>query len=299
MKKIFTAFFAIVSLASFAQQPILVTMESLGAKDNFRNSFTVDIPDVSLKDVERDWLRTVGKRAKGNASVVNGEHIQGGAVNKNISPEPFTVYSKLIETSAGVRVIAWLGQDSIVSSPGMTNANQDLAVQKFMGDFAMSAYCEALEEELKTEQHKLRDFEREMSKAIKSEEKSIKTIMKNERSNDKDNAAIATNKRKIQMTIERITEQKEMVNLTAADPNANKGAKKTLATLEDKKKDLQKENEKTVKDIDNRNKEMRAAKREEDAAQQVYETKLALVESQREVVNAIKLKVAAISSKLK
>jgi len=299
MKKLFFLLLTISSFTVFAQQPLLVTMDSIKSNDNLRNSFTVDIPKVSLKDVERDWLKTVGKRATGEESVVNGENIQKGAVNKNISSEPFTLYSKLIETTAGVRITVWLAQNNIVSASGMANANQDLAVQKFMRDFALSAYREALEEELKTEEHKLRDLEKDMSKAVKSEEKLNKDMQKNERCNEKDEEAIATNKREIQRIIDKITEQKKMVDLTAADPNANKGAKKTLDNLEDKKKDLQKHNEKTSEDIEDRNKEMRATEREKNAAHQLYEAKVAAVEAQREVVNTVKRKLDDISSKLK
>ncbi|MBP9152365.1 MAG: hypothetical protein KBF73_08795 [Flavobacteriales bacterium] len=299
MKKIFFALLTVISFTAFAQQPILVTMDSIGSNDNLRNVFTVDIPQVSLKDVERDWLKTVGKRAQDKATVVNGENIQKGAVNKNISPEPFTLYSKLVETTAGVRLTVWLAQNNIVSASGMANANQDLAVQKFMRDFALSAYRGAVETELKTEESKLRDLEKDMSKAVKSEEKLNKDIKKNERSNEKDEEAIATTKRDIQRVIESITEQKNMVELTAADPNANKGAKKTLSKLEDKKKDLQKENEKKSKEIEERNKETRAASREKEAAHQLYEAKVAEVEAQREVVNTAKRKLDDITSKLK
>lgn len=299
MKKIFLALLTVISCTAFAQQSILVTMDSVGSNDNLRNAFTVDIPKVSLKDVERDWLKTVGKCAKDNASVVNGENIQKGAVNQNISPEPFTLYSKLIATTTGVRITVWLAQNNIVSASGVANANQDLAVQKFMRDFALSAYEEALEDELKTEERKLRDFEKDMSKAVKEEEKLNKGMKKNERCNEKDQEAIATNKREIQRVIDKIAEQKKMVELTAADPNANKGAKKTLSKLEDEKKDLQKENEKKSEEIEDRNKEMRASSREKEAAHQVYEAKVAIVEAQREVVNTVKRKLEDVSSELK
>jgi len=286
----FTAF----SVGAFAQEPIIVTMDELNPSSTTRNSYSVDIPQVSLKDVERDWLQHVGKHDKGKSSVVNGEYVQTGAVNTNISPEPFTYYSKLVETTKGIRLTSWLGQNNIVSASGVANANQDLAVQKFMHDFAVTAYREAVEDELKMEEDKLSDLEKGISKAIKTEEKTNKSIKENERDNDRAEDKIATNERDIKSTTQDITDQKDMVDATASDPNANKGAKKTLDDMKDEKEDLQKENEKKKEDIADRNKEIRAADRKMDAAHNVHDNKATDIDAQRDVVAAVKRKLAGI-----
>lgn len=294
MKKIFFALLTITSFAAFGQQPILVTMDSLNAKSNSRNSFMVDMPKATLKGVERGWLRYVGRRAKGKASVVSGEYIQEGAVNKNISPEPFTVYSNLIETPTGVRLIVRLGDSDIVTASGVANSTQDLAVQKFMRDFAVSAYRQAVQGDLKVEEKTLRTLEKEMSRSVKREERSKKKIKKSERSNDRDAAAIESKKRDIQGIIEDITGQNEMIKLTASDPNANKGAKKTLAQMESKKKRLERKIEKKNKDIADRNEEIRAEDRTMNTARLALEAKVAAIEAQREVVDSVKRKLGAI-----
>ncbi|MBP9152372.1 MAG: hypothetical protein KBF73_08830 [Flavobacteriales bacterium] len=286
--------FTTFSFGAFAQEPIIVTMDALAPSTATRNSYSVDIPQVSLKDVERDWVKEVGKSSKGKATVVNGEHVQSGAVNTNISPEPFTYYSRFVEAPKGVRLTSWLGNNNIVSASGVANANQDLAVQKFMRDFAVEAYRGAVKEELKMEEDKLRDLEKNMAQAVKTEEKSNKTIQQNQRSNIKADDAIATNERDIERKTENITDQKDMVQQTAADPNANKGAKKTLGELESDKKGLQKENEKASKDIVAREKESRAADRTMVNANQVKETKASDIEAQREVVRLVKLKLDGI-----
>ena len=294
MKNIFFALLTITSFVAFGQQPILVTMDSLDTKSNSRNSFKVDMPKTTLKAVERSWLRYVGKRAKGKASTVNGAYIQEGAVNKNISPEPFTIYSNLVEIPTGVRLIVRLGDNELVKAPGVANSTQDLAVQKFMSDFAVSAYRQAIQAELKAEENKLCALEKEKSRMVKTEEKSKRRIKKSERSNARDAATIESINQDIQAVVKDITEQNEMVRLTASDRNANKGAKKTLSKIEGKKKKLERKIEKTNKGIADRNEEIRAEERAMNATRQLIEAKSTAIEAQREVVNAVKQKLAAI-----
>ena len=290
MKKILFAAFTVASITVFAQQSITVTADASTTK-TAQQSFSVDIPQTSLKDVKNDWLKYVAVGNKGKATFVNGEYTQTGAVNKNISPNPFTINSKLIETTAGVRLTAWLAQNNISSASGVANSNQDLAVQKFLRDFALTEYRSAVKRELKNEQNKLAALEKDLTGVIKGEEKSTKTMNANERSNERAGDAIATNNSDIKTSTEKISDQKEMVQHTAADPNATKGAKKTLAEMESEKKDLQKQNETQNKNIDNRNKETRAEDRNMQTAQQNHDAKTIAIEKQKEVVAAVQTKL--------
>ena len=251
MKKIILAVSLLTISVTFAQQLIEVKVDSTMV-NRVNQSFSVDIPQVTLKDVKNDWLKYTAKGSSGKASVVNEEYIQTGAVNKNIAPGPFTVYSKIIETPAGVRLTAWLSQNNIVSASGVANSNQNLAVQKYMRDFAVMEYQDAVKAELKKEQNKLATLEKGLADLIKSEEKSTKTMSANGRSNERADDKIATNRSDIKSSSDKIEDQKDMVQKTAADPNASKGAKKTLAELESDKRDLQKENDKQSKKIENR-----------------------------------------------
>lgn len=129
MKNIFLSLLIISSSASFAQESINVTVDSSTPSNSYQ-SYSVDIPQTTLKDVKNDWLRHVAAGNKGKASFVNGEYIQTGAVNKNISPNPFTLYSRLIEIPRGVRITAWLAQSNVAAAARGANNDQGLAVQK-------------------------------------------------------------------------------------------------------------------------------------------------------------------------
>jgi hypothetical protein len=82
-----------------------------------------------------------------------------------------------------------------------------------------------------------------------------------------------------------------MVDFTSADPNATKGAKKTLSDLESEKVTLQKEGEAYGKHMDDKNKDNRAAERRNINTNQKQEMKLKEIEAQ-------KAKVAEVQNKL-
>lgn len=290
MKKTLIATLSIISLSAFAQQPIAVTVNKESSTDIANNSYSVDIPQATLKEIKNNWQKYTGKSSKGKALFVNGEFVQQNMENTNISPNSFTLYSNLTETTEGVHLTARLPQNGIE----VGNRNQPLAVEKYLRDFAVVEYRKAVEKELKAEENKLASLEQDLAKIIKGEEKSTKTINVNERSNEQAVDAIATNNSDIAVSGEKITEQKKMVEYTAADPNATKGAKKTLDELKGEKKDLQKANETQQKKTDNRNKENRAEDRNLTKSQMNYETITLAIAQQTVVVNAVKAKLEKI-----
>lgn len=276
------------SLGAVAQNPIVVNVSPAPMSMDTQRSFVVVIPQTILKEVKSDWLKYTGKGSKGKATELNGELLQTGAVNKNISSDPINVYSKLTETTEGVRLNVWLDEKSVSSKP---NNGQHLAVQKYVYDFSVQQYRAAVQKELKTEQAKQKKLENDLSGLIKGEEKAVKTVSENERSTERANDAIATNYRDIDNSTEKISDQKQNVERNAADANAAKGAKKTLGELQDEKKDLQKENEKQSKKIDSRNKENRAEVRHMVASQENQEAKIAALEKQKLIVHAVQEKL--------
>ncbi len=280
------------ALITFSQNAIVVTVSPAPVSMDTQRSFTVVIPQTNLKDVKKDWLKYLSKGSKGKASEVNGVYLQSGAVNKNISAAPFNIYSKVIETMAGVRLNVWLDDRSV---SGRVNNGQHLAVQKFVYDFAVQQYRNAVQMELIVEKGKQKDLEKDLADLIKSEEKSVKTVSQNERSADRAKDAIATNESDIQNSTTKISDQKENVERNASDPNASKGAKKTLGELEGDKKDLQKQNEKQGQSMDNMNKENRAEERNMAISKINQQAKTAALEKQKQVVREVQIKLDNIN----
>lgn len=291
MKKIALSMLTLFSVTAIAQKEIKVQQDTVAMSKGTQPSFQVVIPEIKLTEVEKDWTKYTGSGSKGKATSVNGENVQPGAVNKNISPNPFNVYSKLLETTEGVKLTVWLTENDTIFMAKEVNSDQNLAAEKYVRDFAVQEYQSVVKKELKSEQEKQEELESALKDLIKQQEKNGKKISENQRSIQRANDDIATNNADIQTKAYQINDSKRMVDRTASDENANKGAKKTLKDLENAKKKLQKDNESNSKNIDNLNKDIRELEREIANLKQQQETKISEIEKQ-------KLRVAEVQNKL-
>lgn len=289
MKNILFTILTAFALTSTAQKAITVIASTDSAVDS-KQYFSVDIPQVTLKDAAKGWQQYNAKN-KGKFTYTNGTYIQTETQNKNISPYPFTLYSTLTETTAGVRVTLWLGETGAAAVNGPAKSNRDLAIKKHLHDFATIEYRNAVKAELKKEQNILAGMERDLNVIIKGGEKSNKTIRSNERSNERSEDAIVTNSSDINTSDRKISDQKGMVEHTAADPNATKGAQKTLGEMEKDKADLQKQNEAQNKKIDSRDKESRTEDRNMETAQANQALQTSAIAAQKETVRAVQAKL--------
>jgi len=259
-----------------------------------QTTFYVDIPQTTRETSERPWLKYLRKGSKGKASEVNGQFQQLGVVNKNISQTPFDVHSTMVEAIGGVRLSAWFtkGGAAFVATDGA--AGKDLAVKKYLHDFAVGQYRTAVTQELNTEKSKLKAMEKSLTKIIKEGERSGETINRNQRSGQRTTDAMTSSEQAIVNKNESIEGQRDMVDATATDPNASKGANKTMDNLKDDKKDLQKLNESQGRDLDDLNKDTRAAERKLTTAAERMTDMQAQIVAQRAVVAQVKVKLDAI-----
>lgn len=278
----------------FAQTEITVTeTQRPNSKGSF-NSFQVTIPQTKLKEVERDWQKYLRDGAKGKPESVNGEIIMRGAVSKNVSPNPFTVYSKLLETTGGVILTAWITEDDSVFISAELNNDKDLAAKKYVRDFAVEEYKEVVKEELKAEKKTLNNLEDELKSFINDEDKSRKKVNEHDRSIQRNRTAISTNEGDQKNKIEQITAQKKTAEALRNSPDAYKEANKTLKTYEDELKKLQKENEKMQKEIDGWQKDIRTEERSIDKSKADQKLKTEQIEKQKAVVKTVEEKLANI-----
>jgi hypothetical protein len=294
MKKILVAAYLTFSITAFAQKNITVDEAPRPMSKDSQFSYLVEIPQAKVKQVEKDWLKYISIKSKGKATVVNGENLQTEAVYKNISPNPFNVYSKLVETTDGVNLTVWLTDNNAAFISKTPNSIEDLAVQKYVRDFAVQEYKLAVEEELKMERNKLNDIEKQQASLIKDEEKSNKKINDNLRGIAKAKDKIVTTQSDIDAASVKIENQKKMVDKTAADANATKGAKKTLNDLEKDKVKSQKNTDGDAKDIESWEKEIREEQRNIADGKQKQGLKLSDIDAQKQIVYGVQTKLSNI-----
>lgn len=284
MHKVLLALFCFISVSALAQKTIFIDEAIRPMSKDSQSSFMVEIPQAKLAETQKDWLKYISTGSKGKATVVNGENLQPAAVVKNISANPVNIYSKLLETTDGVRLTAWFTENDTVFMSAQLNGDQDLAIQKYLRDFAVKKYQDAVKAELAVQQEILNGMNKDLKDLIKEEEKSGKKVSESNRAIQKSNDNIATNNADIQAASYKISDQKGMVERTAADKNAQKGAKQTLKDLENNKKKLQKANESENKNIDAMNKAIREEERKIAEAKDKVTAKTAQIEQQKQNV---------------
>jgi hypothetical protein len=286
---------ALILLTSFAATA-QIDVETTVAPDQSGTPtvFSVNIPQTTLKSTEKPWLHYIGKGSKGKCSSDNGQFLQLGAVNKNIYHEPFEVRSTLVEAVNGVRVSAWFTKNGEPLAAKKGNGEEHFAEKKYLHDFAVKQYRSAIEDELEDEKDKLSDLEKTMKAIVKEGVKSGKTISENTRSGQRTSDAMTISENDIVKQTDKIEGQNDMLDATASDPNASKGANKTMDEMKDDKKDLEKLNESQGQDLDDLNADTQAAQRNSMTLQQRQEATQMQIDAQRGVVRQVEAKLAAI-----
>ena len=267
---------------------------SLTMRMDSQGFVSVTIPQTEQRQVQKDWVEYAGRGSKGKATVINGDNVQYAAVNKNISPSEFDISCRLLGTNEGVRVTVWLTENNTLLVSREQNSDRTTALQKYVRDFAVAEYKLAVMNELHAGEIRQKDLENEQTKLIREEEKAEKKIEGNKASIRHSNDDIATSNNDIQSTTAKIESQKAMVDNNAADPNAFKGAKKTLRELQDQKEDLQKLNDKRSKEILHWSDEIRAEERVIADYKDKEATNAANIEKQKQTILVVKAKLDGI-----
>ena len=295
MKIIYFSSLALLPLLSFAQQTITVTEQEQSMSKGMQTSYYVEIPQTHLKEVEKDWLKYGAEKSKGKTISANGENLQNEAVNQNISAKPFSLYSKLMETTDHVQVSIWVSEDNVTFISNRSLNNKGEAVKKYLYDFAIMEYKKAVSEELSMETKSQKDMEKQLDALIKEDEKSNKKINSNQAAIKSAADVTMTTNTNLAGMDDKISAQQQMVLSTASDPNAHKGAEKSLKDLQNQRADMIKLNENNVKNTDNWNKEIREEERKISDNKEKQTQQVAALDIQKQKVQSLSNKLAHIS----
>ena len=291
MKNLLIALLILITTSTYAQVPLVVDMVPQTNENNSQISYVVLVPQATLKEVENNWNSYLSQNSRGWASNDNGVHTQKNMLVKNISADRFEMYSRMNETANGVHMTVWLTQNGRALVSDNPDSGLNLAAKKYVYDFAIGQYREAVQAELKMEQQKQKKMEDDLSDLIKNQESSIETVKENEREEKRTSAAIEVTNKDIDNASLDIHDQKQMVKTTSSDPNAMKGAEKTLGNMEDDKDELQNDNRKKNEHLDELRKENREEARTMNTNEQDVALKTAAIETQKQTVRDVLTKL--------
>lgn len=254
MKTIFTFLLICIAMFSTAQKTIeVVTVEESISKGN-QPGFAVEIPQASLDNVKKAWESRIQKGTKSKAVEVGYEVLITGAIEKEISPNSFNIYSLLLNKDSLVYLIAFFEIDSSqffdpkINKNDIVNQKVDLAIRDYMHSFAVEQYTLAVQQELKAEEKILKELNRELKSLKDDEEKNEKNIKSCEQK-------ITTAEEETEMLHNQTLSQMNLIEsahlslIGITDKDAKKAANKELNSLEKGKKKLDGEKEKQQKHI--------------------------------------------------
>lgn len=214
--------------------------------------FKTFIPQAKMEDVKKAWIKQLEAGTKAE-SIESGYEINiTGAAAPEISPNPVNIYSILNQTDTVITLIAFLEIDSVFFNPDtypdpLVKDKIVSGITNYLRRFATAQYEVAVEDELKMEQDKLKDLEKQLD-ALKNDQEKAEKAIKGEESD------ISSADDEIRVLEAQSTQQSEQIqakrlaNLGISDKEARKVAEKEL-------KDLEKEKDKTDKQIEKLEKE--------------------------------------------
>lgn len=175
MKKLLYVFAMIIPSLAFAQKELVITESEAPMSVGVKSAYIVVIPQAKLKDVTESFKKYIKTGSKAKVIDSKTEISIIGAVNSNISALPINVFGKLTETVDGINTTFWVSEGEIFISSANSPTKSE-AVKKYVRDFAVQEYRNAVQNELKAEQDKAKDAQKLLDGYIKDQKKAESNI---------------------------------------------------------------------------------------------------------------------------
>ncbi|UZR95421.1 hypothetical protein [Chondrinema litorale] len=259
------------------------------------DGFVVNITQANVKNVQGAWEKMMNKQSENKAKVedVKGEYIIKNALLEDLNDSPISVYALFSEgKNGGTKMLAFFEVDSVFINES-NNSDVSYNAKKLMEDFAIESYKDAVKDELKEEEKKLKSLESDLKKLVNENEKMHKTISSNENDIESLDVDLDMNKKEYNPSYG------ETVAVYDSEGNEidRAAAPKTVIKLDpEKKKELDKEQKKLSKKKYKLEAEIRKAEREIPLNLQDQEEKKLEIEKQEAVVEKVEKKLKAVNN---
>jgi hypothetical protein len=197
MKSISTLliFLLIFTIGIKAQQPVVVSEDSLKVGKTSLPALMVTIPEVNYENTLKAWIKELESGTKSKVVTENNEMTIFGAKLKEFSSNPVNVYSKLtkLDSLLQLKVSFELKKDQYIDRTG--TAAEFSKAENYLKQFAKNQYIELVKTQVDSEDKKLRGIEKELSSLEKEKTKMQKSISSNNTTiaNEKENITVQNN----------------------------------------------------------------------------------------------------------
>jgi len=279
----------------YAQDSLEVKESEKKFNDGHYPAFIIKIPQAKFKDVKSNWKKYLQQKGKLNPKEVDGEFVLKGTKIPEISSDTIVSYSIVTANTNDVEIVARFGNNE--SEFYSSSKKPDIAtnIKTFLRSFAMAEYKTAVYNELTAEKKKLSLLEQNLVDLENNNVRFEKSIKANERSIERFNADIKSNKTLQDIKSESIDQQQRILATFTSDSDHKSDEEKKLKSMQKEKKKLEKENESLYKDIEEKEDENKSLRKQIDKnTAEVIPAKKTEIEKQREHVVEVDTKLKNI-----
>jgi chromosome segregation ATPase len=251
---------ALSSIGINAQQPILVSEDSLDYGQSRMPSLSVTIPEGSYEDVMKSWKKELESVSKSKTIINNNEVSIYGAKLKSVSPEPVNVYSRIASLDSALLLTVAFEEkkDSFIEkTKGLTLER----AKEYLKEFARNQYMDVAKDQANVEEKKLSDLQKELSSLEKDKARLHKSIASDSSTLFRENENIRIQRNELETVSAEIVEQNKQMSDAPSDA-VKKEKEKYLDDLEKKKKKALKAIEDSQNKISKTSSEIEKAKYE-------------------------------------
>jgi hypothetical protein len=195
----------------------------------------LDIPEVTVDDIQRDLEKSIKSKTKSKFVKVGNETSIQETIIKEISENPLNVFVLTTPLDSGARIITFMAEgETFIDEASGSKYDK---MKTFVRDFGISAYREAVANQIRSEEKVLKDLEGDLDKLKKENEKLHADIKDNETTILNSEVDIKANARQQEAKDEEIIQQKKLVS-SIKDKDLRKEENKKVNSLEKEKDDL-------------------------------------------------------------
>jgi len=217
-----------------AQQPIIITEDSLDFGQSIMPSLSVTIPEGNYQEVMKSWKKELESVSKAKTIVNNNEISMYGANLKKVSAQPVNIYSKIAALDSYLLLTVAFEENKDQYIEKTKNEMTLTKAKEYLKEFAKNQYVDVAKGQADVEEKKLSNLQKELSSLEKEKSRLQKSISSDSSSLFSENENIRIQKNELEtVSAEIIDQTKQLANSSDA---VRKEKEKLLNDLDKRKK---------------------------------------------------------------
>lgn len=237
MKRLYYfSFLLFISLSVVkAQKPITLADDSVKFGNRYFPGFWLSIPETKPSAVKASWIKAIEKGTKTKVKVDKNEMTLFGAIISDIYDGSMNIISKTVDydTLTQLFVSVETTRDNFI---GRSSSEFD-KLNKYLKKFGKDQYVKVAKDQLSVEEGKLRDLEKDLKSARKSNERFEKEIQSSKVRISEQNDKIKNINKELEILEIRIGNSSTILS-TLEEGDDKKAKQSELKDLQKKKKSL-------------------------------------------------------------